>query len=376
MSPSPGGGLVGLSLAYELVTRGATVTLIDAGLPGRATDAGAGILSPGHHSRPRAVLVGLGCMAPATITRTCSSASAPMASTPEAPAMPSCGLLSVGLRDQRGRLVRSLCRPGARPRSGHAVAEITAGGCVGLFPPLGQVHRALRSPGRRRVDGRGMAEALRRGRPGPRVCGWCRWKVCGAGRARAGSADPQRERVGSRATTTCGAGPWPSPAGPGARRWGMVGLPPADLPHEGPDRASRRWRGDSGTWPIVQPLLTHYLVPWPGGRVACGGTFEPGAGFSTPPSRPAGLHELLRECLVVAPGLADSALPPDPGRPAPHLTRRPPRASAPSRGGTTSGWRRATGRTGCCSVPTRAKSWPSTSREPGRAGSPDERADR
>ena len=59
---------------------------------------------------------------------------------------------------------------------------------------------------------------------------------------------------------------------------------------------------ETGTWPIAQPLLTHYLVPWPGGRVACGGTFEPGAGFSVDATA-AGLHELLRECLAVAPGL-------------------------------------------------------------------------
>jgi D-amino-acid dehydrogenase len=62
---------------------------------------------------------------------------------------------------------------------------------------------------------------------------------------------------------------------------------------------------DSDGWPIVQPLLTHYLVPWPGGRVACGGTFEAGAGFSATVTA-AGLHELLRECLTVAPGLADA----------------------------------------------------------------------
>ena len=58
-------------------------------------------------------------------------------------------------------------------------------------------------------------------------------------------------------------------------------------------------------WPIVQPLLTHYLVPWPGGRVACGGTFEAGAGFSVSVTA-AGLHELLRECLTIAPGLDGS----------------------------------------------------------------------
>ncbi len=41
-----GGGLVGTALAYELVTAGANVVLVDRHDPGRATDAGAGILSP------------------------------------------------------------------------------------------------------------------------------------------------------------------------------------------------------------------------------------------------------------------------------------------------------------------------------------------
>ena len=63
--------------------------------------------------------------------------------------------------------------------------------------------------------------------------------------------------------------------------------------------------GPTESWPIAQPLLTHYLVPWPGGRVACGGTFEVGAGFSSTATA-AGIHELLRECLSVAPGLADA----------------------------------------------------------------------
>ena len=89
--------------------------------------------------------------------------------------------------------------------------------------------------------------------------------------------------------------PWPSPAGPGPRPWGSgwpplpVGPTKGQIVHLGVDDAS-------GDWPIVQPLLTHYLVPWPGGRVACGGTFESGAGFSTTATA-AGLHELLRECL-------------------------------------------------------------------------------
>ena len=39
--------------------------------------------------------------------------------------------------------------------------------------------------------------------------------------------------------------------------------------------------------------------------MACSGTFEVGAGFDAGVTA-AGLHELLRECLIVAPGLADA----------------------------------------------------------------------
>ena len=47
-----GGGLVGSALAYELVSEGVATMLIDRHDPGRATDAGAGILSPETHQDP------------------------------------------------------------------------------------------------------------------------------------------------------------------------------------------------------------------------------------------------------------------------------------------------------------------------------------
>ncbi len=47
-----GGGLVGSALAYELVAAGADVTLVDRHDVGRATDAGAGILSPETNQDP------------------------------------------------------------------------------------------------------------------------------------------------------------------------------------------------------------------------------------------------------------------------------------------------------------------------------------
>jgi D-amino-acid dehydrogenase len=64
---------------------------------------------------------------------------------------------------------------------------------------------------------------------------------------------------------------------------------------------------DTRQWTIVQPVLGFYLVPWPDGRVACGGTMEAQAGFDTRPTAD-GLHQLLRECLRTAPGLAQATV--------------------------------------------------------------------
>ena len=46
-----GGGIVGMSTAYSLVCAGAETVLIDRADAGRATDAGAGILSPETNTR-------------------------------------------------------------------------------------------------------------------------------------------------------------------------------------------------------------------------------------------------------------------------------------------------------------------------------------
>jgi D-amino-acid dehydrogenase len=64
---------------------------------------------------------------------------------------------------------------------------------------------------------------------------------------------------------------------------------------------------DSRGWCMVQPVLSFYLVPWPEGRVACGGTMEAAAGFDHRPTAE-GVHQLLRECLRTAPGLAQASV--------------------------------------------------------------------
>jgi D-amino-acid dehydrogenase len=62
---------------------------------------------------------------------------------------------------------------------------------------------------------------------------------------------------------------------------------------------------ETGDWPIISPLLSQYIVPWPGGRVVVGATLEPDAGFDARPTA-AGMRQLFGEMLRLAPGLADA----------------------------------------------------------------------
>jgi len=301
-----GGGLVGLSLAYELVSRGAQVTLIDAGHPGRATDAGAGILAPDTHPTTETfwweLTHGAGDHYPLLLDRLRHDG---VSTDPSGYA--TCGLLSVGLRESEETWFdpfaeRVLARADGRVR------EIDPHDAVALFPPLGAVHRALHYPGAARIDGRGMAEALLEGARarGVRVVAGA---VCGVRSASSAASSGRivhsvRVQGDEDDEVRCGAlavagGAWSAPMG----EWLEIALPISPTKGQIVHLATKE---ESGGWPIVQPLLSHYLVPWPGGRVACGGTFEPGAGFSVTVTA-AGLHELLRECLVVAPGLADAS---------------------------------------------------------------------
>ncbi len=298
-----GAGLVGLSLAYELACLGATVTVVDAAHPGRATDAGAGILSPvTSHEMDTALwpfLRQAGAHYPALLARL-----AVEGADIDAAGYGACGILSLGLRASEDEWFAPFADVVLR-RSPGEVSEITPEEAGSLFPPLGPVHRVLHAPRSARVDGRGMAAALREGAVARGVA-----FVQGAveGIEADGVAGPGTRQL--RALSVTGHGPLACDAvavaggawSPAAGAWFACSLPvgptKGQIIHLGVE-------GDTGEWPIAQPLLTHYLVPWPGGRVACGGTFETGAGYSVRVTA-AGLQELLRECLSVAPGLRDA----------------------------------------------------------------------
>ncbi|HVM66375.1 MAG TPA: FAD-dependent oxidoreductase [Acidimicrobiales bacterium] len=275
-----GGGLAGASVAYHVVAAGARAVLVDRHDAGRATDAGAGILSP-ETTR-------VAGEAWAALARDCGRYYRELArELPGDHGFGECGLLSVAL----GTWDTEACDELAARSPG--LAPIGADEARARFPPLADVTRAYWNPGAARVDGRRFAAAVLTAA-----------EAMGLERV-AASADrvaPGRVEAGGR-VLRCGAvvvsgGAWsPQVAA-------QVG---ADLP-VAPERgqiAHLRVDADTSGWPIVSPVLGDYFVPWPGGRVATGATREPGAGFAAH-TTVAGLRQLANEVARVAPGLVDA----------------------------------------------------------------------
>jgi D-amino-acid dehydrogenase len=63
---------------------------------------------------------------------------------------------------------------------------------------------------------------------------------------------------------------------------------------------------DTGAWPVLSPLSDHYMVAWPGGRIACGATHDD-VGFDARVTVE-GLREIIDRALGVAPGLSDATV--------------------------------------------------------------------
>jgi D-amino-acid dehydrogenase len=297
---------VGSSVAYELACAGASVALIDARHPGRASDAGAGIVSPETFQEPDPQFFAFAASS-ARYLRALVARLAEDGADPGPEAFAECGSLVVALAEHEDPwFAEVLGLVTARSRD---AAEISASEAREMFPPLGSAWRALHSPSAARVDGRTLTRALRSAAK--------RRGVVSVSMEATGF-DQSGDRVtavrGARGVVNCGAlvlagGAWSKsaalslgaqlPVTPTKGQIVHVVLPGAD--GTGEDAI------DSARWPIVQPVLNFYLVPWPGGRVACGGTFEADAGFDIRPTA-GGVRDLLRECVAIAPGLAQATL--------------------------------------------------------------------
>jgi len=291
-----GGGVVGASSAYHMVREGVRTLLIDRRDAGRATDAGAGILSTATNT-----------LDPDPIERFEALATQYYPVLVEAlrndgageTGYGICGSLTVAVDPDEVTHFHQV-RTGLRrwrAAKDHGYAEVSAAEAKALFPPLADVEGAIHCGRGARVDGRLLAAALlaAAGQHGLELRAAAVQELIVDHGAVRGVRIAGEEIAGDHVVLATGA--WSVELG---RQLGI------DIP-VAPQRGQIIHLGlpgvDTSTWPIVLAFRGHYMVPWDDGRVAVGATRETGSGFA-PHTTAAGVREVLAEALRVAPGLA------------------------------------------------------------------------
>jgi D-amino-acid dehydrogenase len=299
-----GGGIVGASAAYHLVRAGAKTLLVDRQDQGRATDAGAGILAPEMSQQESDAWFQLAVEAVDYYPPLVEALAAENAG---ATSYARCGMLQVAATEdelpafekaKQVVLARQKQRGRPAPQDLYPVSPEEA---RELFPPLGNVLGAIYSRTAARVDGRQMGRALRRA---AEARGLAVMDGSVSSFARQGSRITGVQCEGQQiegATTIVAGGAWSAALGD------QLGVRIAVEPQRGQIAHLELASEETAEWPVVGAFHGHYLVAWPGGRVAAGATRENGSGFDVTTTA-AGIREVLDEALRVAPGLAKAKL--------------------------------------------------------------------
>jgi D-amino-acid dehydrogenase len=297
-----GGGIVGSATAYHLAAAGTEVTLFDRADEGRATDAGAGILSPATSSNADSEPWFRFAVDAVDYYEPLNEALLEAGVEETGYAVP--GLLRIAVDDREARAFDEALavirdrqeRLGAPERIDELDPETARERC----PAVGEVRRALWNPNGGRVDGRTFTAALQEAAEGTGLT--VREADVTAIRTRSGRVQgivADGERFDADAVVVAG-GAW-SPEFAD------------DLGYEVPVEPMRgqilhlETDHETGAWPIVTGTRSLYTVPWGDGRIAVGATYEEGSGY-TPHTTIAGVHEVLSDTLDVLPGLAEAAI--------------------------------------------------------------------
>lgn len=325
-----GAGVLGASTAYHLAHAGVKVVVVDAGLDGRATAAGAGIICPwvsgvADETFYRLYAAG-GEYYPDLIAR-CDLAGQTDLGFRRAGAM-----LVSGDAEELDWLERRARRRQAQAPAMGEVTRLSAQDARVLFPPLRQDFGGVHVAGGARVDGRLLAAALLRAAEhhgATVIWGHARLRV-DTGRVtgidlhrKALPAEPvpagasaertAAERVPAERTA---AGRVPAERIPADRvilttgAWANQVLRPFGLglpiePQRGQIVHLRLEGVQTEDWPVILPPGSHYIVPFDGGRVVVGATRESGTGFDYRVTA-AGQADVLSQALEVAPGLGSA----------------------------------------------------------------------
>ncbi|MBB3661277.1 MULTISPECIES: NAD(P)/FAD-dependent oxidoreductase [Prauserella salsuginis group] len=298
-----GSGIAGAGTAWQLARRGADVVVVDADHAGRATAAGAGIVSPWNSRTLESEELAFHAEGAAYYRTLVDDLAAEGAGETSFAIV---GGLVVSpdetwLREFHGR---ALERARRWPEMGEVSLLDPAGVAERmplLAPDLGAVHIA----GGGRIDGRTLRETFLAA------------AAARGARLRSGTAELEVRSgrvVGVRVAgdvveadgVVLAAGAWTASL---AASLGVT------LPVE-PQRGQISHFGVGGpgdepgtaSWPVVSPVGSgHYMLAFPDSRVVAGATRETGSGFDHRVTAE-GQREVLSEALAVAPGLADATL--------------------------------------------------------------------
>ncbi|MFF4594016.1 NAD(P)/FAD-dependent oxidoreductase [Amycolatopsis sp. NPDC001319] len=287
-----GGGIAGAATAYHLAGSGADVVVVDAGLPGVATEAGAGIVSPWTSRWDNAIYplaAAAGAYYPelaAALREQGHDSSFEVVGGMVVSADPA------ELDEAHARLVE---RVADAPEAGE-VRRLDPAQAREVFPPLAPELSAVHLSGAGRVDGRVMRAALVAAaeQRGARFVSAEATLLSGS-RVRAGD----EELIGDAVVLAAGA--W------SAALAEPLGIAVPVAPQRGQISHFDVPDTDTSAWPVVLPRSSHYLLSFAGGRVVAGATRETDSGFDYRVTA-AGQREVLDQALAVAPGLADATL--------------------------------------------------------------------
>ncbi len=301
-----GGGIVGASVAYHLTHEDVDTLLIDRHDTGRATDAGAGIISPATSSRTAS-------------TRWFEFALDAAAYYPEIverlereqdgeTGYSNCNLLSVAVDedevseyDAASERIQERQETYGQPAPG-TTAEISSDEAKSRFPALAETRRCRAYDGAARVDARTFTGALLRS---AKKQGFT---VFGKDVTDIHHEDGKATGVETADGTTYEAPAVAIAGGAWSERFSdSLGVSIPVEPQRGQIIHLDLGETDTSSWPILGAFHGHYMVPWSDNRVAIGATREVGSGFE-PHTTATGVHEVLGEALRVAPGLGDAAI--------------------------------------------------------------------
>ncbi len=292
-----GSGIVGAACASHCASRGADVAVVDADVPGRATDAGAGIVCP-WSSRVddrhwRAFAVEAARAYPALVARLAEAGH-------DEVGYRKVGAISIlPSRSDRDAFRQWVLEHNPDASEMGAVEAVSGSDAQSLFPPLPSDSWGVHIEGAARVDGRLLRRALLADATahGARLVTGHAVPAVDNGRTRGVTVGDERIDADVVVAAT---GAWTD------RFLRPAGISVAVTPQRG-QIVHLDTGADTGQWPVLLPGASgHYLLAFDEGHVVIGATRETGAGFDHRVTA-GGLSEVLDEALAVAPGLATAS---------------------------------------------------------------------